>query len=182
MRIIAGAWRGRALRAPPGGATRPTGQRMRQAIFDRLMHAPWGGRALLEDAAVLDGFAGTGAMGLEALSRGAGHAVFVECDPAALAALHANLEACGATARATVIAGDILRIRTGAAQRLVFLDPPYDRGLIPEAVAVLRAAGWIVPGSFIICEYSSQEPVVPSGETLAHRAQGVAQVIIWREA
>ncbi|MBU6499951.1 MAG: RsmD family RNA methyltransferase, partial [Rhodospirillales bacterium] len=70
MRIIAGAWRGRALAAPAGAATRPTAERVRQALFDMLLHAPWAGRARLEGAVVLDAFAGTGALGLEALSRG----------------------------------------------------------------------------------------------------------------
>ena len=85
MRIIAGAWRGRVLTAPAGQGTRPTGDRVRQALFDMLLHAPWGGR--IDGARVLDGFAGTGALGLEALSRGAGHASFFEIDRAALAAL-----------------------------------------------------------------------------------------------
>jgi 16S rRNA (guanine(966)-N(2))-methyltransferase RsmD len=90
MRIIAGAWRGRALAAPPGLATRPTADRVRQSLFDMILHAAWGGRAVLEGAMVLDAFAGTGALGLEALSRGAESAVFFERDRAALAALRAN--------------------------------------------------------------------------------------------
>ena len=90
MRIIAGRWKGRALVAPPGLATRPTSDRARQAIFDQLWHAPWAGRAVVENATVLDGFAGTGAMGLEALSRGAARVFFMEQDRAALAALQAK--------------------------------------------------------------------------------------------
>src|SRR6185437_3628839 len=99
MRIVAGEWRGRTLLAPAGSATRPTADRVRQALFDMLLHAPWGGRALIEDARVLDVFAGTGAFGLEALSRGAAHATFVEHDRAALAALRANIAACRAEKR-----------------------------------------------------------------------------------
>ena len=91
-----GAWRGRALIAPQGEGTRPTADRVRQALFDMLLHAPWGGREVIEGAHVLDAFAGTGALGLEALSRGAAHATFMERDRAALAALRANVAAlCG---------------------------------------------------------------------------------------
>ena len=92
MRIVAGTWRGRALVAPPGDTTRPTADRVRQALFDMLLHAPWGGRATVEGASVLDAFAGTGALGLEALSRGAADASFIERDRAALAALRANID------------------------------------------------------------------------------------------
>ena len=91
MRIIAGAWRGRALQTPPGDTTRPTADRVRQALFDMLLHAPWGGRATIDGARVLDVFAGTGAFGLEALSRGAAFATFIEQDRAALVALRANI-------------------------------------------------------------------------------------------
>src|SRR5271166_2589163 len=97
MRIVAGRWRGRALQAPQGAGTRPTADRVRQALFDMLMHAPWGGKSLVEGALVLDVFAGTGALGLEALSRGAANAVFVERSRAALAALRGNIDACRAS-------------------------------------------------------------------------------------
>src|SRR6516164_1773455 len=130
MRIIAGAWRGRTLVAPRGTATRPTADRVRQALFDMLMHASWGGRAIMEGANVLDAFAGTGALGLEALSRGAGHATFVEQDREALVALRANIAACRAQDRSTVIAGNALAIGPGPGFGLVFLDPPYDQGLV----------------------------------------------------
>ncbi len=103
MRIIGGAWRGRPLVAPAGRATRPTADRVRQALFDRLLHAPWAGRAAIDGARVLDAFAGTGALGLEALSRGAAEAVFIERDRAALRALrrqHRRLRGGGAMPRA----------------------------------------------------------------------------------
>src|SRR6185437_15178113 len=115
MRIIAGAWRGRTLTAPPGTGTRPTSDRVRQALFDMLLHAPWGGRDLLEDASVLDAFAGTGALGLEALSRGAARATFIEHDRAALATLRRNIADCGAEARCRVLAVDALHAPRGAA-------------------------------------------------------------------
>src|ERR1700712_3572971 len=120
MRIVAGAWRGRGLVAPGGEITRPTADRVRQALFDQLLHAPWGGRELIEDALVLDVFAGTGALGLEALSRGAGRAWFVERDRAALAALRENVAACRAGEVCTVIASDALAVRRGQACGLVF--------------------------------------------------------------
>src|SRR6202051_3130525 len=110
MRIVAGAWRGRTLLAPSGTATRPTADRVRQALFDMLMHAPWAGRSLIDDALVLDLFAGTGALGLEALSRGAGRAVFVERSRPALTALRANIEACRAGDRCEVLPIDALSI------------------------------------------------------------------------
>src|ERR1700722_13676006 len=111
MRIVAGAWRGRALIAPSGTETRPTADRVRQALFDMLMHAPWAGRSTVEDALVLDVFAGTGAMGLEALSRGAARAVFVERSRPALTALRSNIEACRAGDRCEVLPIDALSIQ-----------------------------------------------------------------------
>ena len=113
MRIVAGDWRGRTLVAPPGSATRPTADRVRQALFDMLMHAEWGGRAAIEGAVVLDVFAGTGALGLEALSRGAASAYFIENDAAALKALRTNVAACKAAARADILAVDALSLRVG---------------------------------------------------------------------
>ena len=181
MRIIAGAWRGKSLAAPPGAGTRPTADRVRQAIFDMLMHASWGGAALIEDARVLDAFAGTGAFGLEALSRGAGHAVFIERDRAALAALRANIASCRAEARATVIAGDALRPPRGGPAGLVFLDPPYGEGAVPNAVQALAGAGWLTPGTVVIVESArgSARPAL-DGALLAERGHGAALVTVWR--
>ncbi len=124
MRIIGGAWRGRRLSAPPGAGTRPTSHRVRQALFDMLLHAAWAGREAVEGAAVLDAFAGTGALGLEALSRGAASATFLERDRAALAALRANVAACAAGARARVLEFDALRPRPGVRSTLAFSTRP----------------------------------------------------------
>ena len=154
---------------------------MRQAIFDMLMHAPWGGRALLDGASVLDGFAGTGALGLEALSRGAARAVFIERDRAAVAALRANLAACKAEDRCQVIATDILDPPRGSGQALVLLDPPYGQGLLPLALAALRHAGWVIPGSIVISEKGRLESGALPGVILAQRVHGAAQVNVWRE-
>lgn len=178
MRIIAGRWRGRTLQAPPGAGTRPTSDRVRQALFDMLMHAPWGGRDLLEGAEVLDAFAGTGALGLEALSRGAARACFIEPDRAALAALRANIAATGAEAR--VIPGDATHPPPGTPCRLVFLDPPYGRGLGPRAAAALGAAGWFAPGAVLVLETGRDEPLPELGAMLAERSHGAARITIWR--
>jgi 16S rRNA (guanine966-N2)-methyltransferase len=182
MRIIAGAWRGRVLRAPTGQTTRPTAERARQALFDMLLHAPWGGRALLEGADVLDGFAGTGALGLEALSRGAGRAWFIERDAAALAALRANIAACRAEGRAIVLAGDVLAPPAGVPCALVFLDPPYGAGLLAPAIAALRAAGWLAPGALLLAEVArTADAGVATGALLAERTHGAAKFVVWRE-
>jgi 16S rRNA (guanine966-N2)-methyltransferase len=182
MRIIAGAWKGRALAAPPGLATRPTAQRARQALFDMILHAPWGGREVLEGATVLDAFAGTGALGLEALSRGAADVTFFETDPAALRILRANIAACGAGGRARVVARDVLKPGPGVAKSLIFLDPPYDKGLVQRSINVLRAEGWVRPGSLVVTETSRLDQVVETGSILASRVYGAAQLLVWRES
>ena len=125
MRIVAGRHRGRRLLAPAGATTRPTSERVRQALFDMLWHAPWGGRGAVEGAFVLDAFCGTGALGLEALSRGAARATFIENDAAALATLRANIATLREESGATVIAGDATRPpRAADPCWLAFLDPP----------------------------------------------------------
>jgi 16S rRNA (guanine966-N2)-methyltransferase len=179
-RIIAGAFRGRALRVPAGAATRPTADRVRQALFDALLHAPWGGR--LDGLEVLDAFAGTGALGLEALSRGAAHASFLERDRAALDAVRANVAACGAGARATVHPGDALRPPPGRPCALLFLDPPYGQDLLPRAAQALRAAGWAAPGALLVGELGHAEAAPALGTLLAERRHGAARVCVWRLA
>ena len=179
MRIIAGAWRGRKLSAPAGEATRPTAERVRQALFDRLMHAEWAGRESVEGAAVCDAFAGTGALGLEALSRGAASAVFIEKDPTAVLALRSNVAA--AEGKGRVIAGDALRPPPGKPCGLVFLDPPYGAGLIGQAVVALGRAGWIAPGGLVVAELGRAEPV-PTADLLADWSHGAARMVAWRHA
>ena len=180
MRIIAGTLKGRPLLAPPGGATRPTADRVRQALFDMLMHAPWAGHGFLAGATVLDAFAGTGALGLEALSRGAAHVTFFEQDRAALAALRANIAACRAEDRCIVLSIDALRIPGGEKADIVFLDPPYGQDLVARALARLRATGRVGAGSLIVAETGRDEPPLEV-ETLAERKYGAAQVTVWLE-
>jgi 16S rRNA (guanine966-N2)-methyltransferase len=181
LRIIAGRHRGRLLAAPPGLATRPTSARLRQALFDMLWHAPWAGRGVIEGASVLDAFAGSGALGLEALSRGAARAAFLETDRAALAALRANLAAC--REQALVFAADATRPpRAPFAASLVFADPPYAQGLLERAVPALRAAGWIAEGALLAAEIGAEEPApaIAGAEPLAERAHGAGRVWIAR--
>jgi 16S rRNA (guanine966-N2)-methyltransferase len=189
MRIVAGVWRGRALQAPPGGTTRPTADRVRQALFDMLLHAPWGGRDAIEGVRLLDVFAGTGALGLEALSRGAAFATFIEQERAALATLRANIATLRAEARCAVFSGDALAVDNlsadspvalgGAPCALVFLDPPYGADLVPRAVAHLTARGWIAPGALIVAETARADPPWPA-DPLAERVHGAARITIWR--
>ena len=181
LRIIAGSWRGRTLAAPAGATTRPTAERMRQALFDMLMHAPWA-EGCIEGANVLDAFAGTGALGLEALSRGAATAYFIETERHALAALRANVAACKAADCATVIAGDALRPKPGVPCGLVFLDPPYAQDLVPNAIGALARAGWIAPGALVIAETGRDEALVLPAELCAERVHGAARITAWRVA
>jgi 16S rRNA (guanine966-N2)-methyltransferase len=183
MRIVAGAWRGRALVAPPGQGTRPTADRVRQALFDMLMHAEWGGRGVIEGAAVLDAFAGTGALGLEALSRGAATACFIESDAAALKALRANVATCRAEDRVRVVGGDVLGMHIGGEPAsLVFLDPPYRDNLVPRAIARLRQTGLIAPNALLVAETGRDEAWVPEEPVLAERQHGAARILIFRVA
>jgi len=179
MRIVAGQWRGKALLAPAGQTTRPTSERMRQALFDMLAHAPWAEHCLT-DAVVLDGFAGTGALGLEALSRGAARAYFYERDRAALACLRANVEACRAGNAAVVMAADILRPVRGEACSLIFLDPPYGKALVPAALSALSTAGLIAPHALIVAETAAEEALDLAAECVAERRHGAARTSFWR--
>ncbi len=141
-----------------------------------LVHAPWGGP--LDGMAVLDAFAGTGALGLEALSRGAASATFIERDRAALAALRANIADCpGANTR--VIAADVLQAPPGPSCHLVFLDPPYGQDLVPRAAAKLTAAGWLTPASLLVAE-SSRTERLNLGDLLAERDHGAGRISVWR--
>jgi 16S rRNA (guanine966-N2)-methyltransferase len=181
MRIVAGTWRGRAIVAPPGHATRPTADRVRQALFDMLLHAPWAGRGMIEGANVLDIFAGTGALGLEALSRGAAHATFIERDRAALTALRANIAACRAQDLITVLAIDALATPPGEPASVIFLDPPYYQDLVPRVLAHLRAVNRIASDALIVAETAREESPCTATPLLAERTHGAARLSIWRE-
>lgn len=171
MRIIAGRWRGRKLAAPPGEATRPTADRVREALFSMLTSR----LGSFEGLRVLDGFAGSGALGLEALSRGAARAVFVESDAAAVKVLRANVAALGA--EADVMAVDLTAIGAGTPVDLVVLDPPYGKGLAAAALARLVAQGWIGPATLVSVETARGDALeAPGFAVLADRSHGKARL------
>ena len=161
MRVIAGSHRGRRLEAPSGDAVRPTADRTREAVFNILAHAGWGadGGAVLPGARVLDAFCGSGALGLEALSRGAAACVFLDSGKEALECVRRNLATLGEEARATLIRADATLPPTAREPvSLAFLDPPYGRGLAEPALTALARQGWFAPGALIVVETADRDP------------------------
>jgi 16S rRNA (guanine966-N2)-methyltransferase len=152
VRIVGGEFRGRTISGPPGEGIRPTSDRLRQTIFDILAHAygdPVAG------ARVLDLFAGTGALGLEAMSRGASFVLFVEEGLEARGLIRRNVESLGLTGRSRVYRRDATRLGPvgGLAPfDLVFADPPYRRGMGEQAFASAAAGGWLAPGALLVLE------------------------------
>ena len=160
MRIVGGNLRGRRLRAPVGVRVRPTGERVRGALFDILMHGGMAGP--LEGALVVDLFAGTGALGLEALSRGARHLSAVESEADARGVLRANIEALDCADRATVIAYDATRLPPAErACDLALLDPPYRAGLAVPALSALAEGGWLAAHATVVVEHGVDDPFEP---------------------
>lgn len=178
MRIVAGKHRGRTLSAPPGPDIRPTSDRAREGLFNILDHR-WIAIELA-DTRVLDVFAGTGALGLEALSRGARHATFIENARAARRALAANIEACDETDRTTILEADATAPPpTDRPADIVFLDPPYKAGLLEPALIALERRGWFHEDTLIVAETASNEDFAPPPflEELDRRKYGAAQVL-----
>jgi 16S rRNA (guanine966-N2)-methyltransferase len=176
VRIIAGQWRGRPIEAPPGDATRPTSDRAREGLFSMLVSR----LGSFEGLRVADLFAGTGALGLEALSRGAAHCAFVEKDRVAIAALTRNVDRLGATESADIRAQSVERVSLPPCD-LILADPPYRIGL--AQVALDRASAWLAPGGWLSVELHGEEIVVPDGLTLdAERRFGKATLILIRNA
>ena len=184
MRIVGGRYRGRRLIAPPGHAVRPTSDRAREALFNILSHGAVAAEGLpFADTVVLDAFAGTGAVGLEALSRGAAEAVFIENDRAALAALRANITALGETTHTRIVAGDAARPpRAMVACAVAFLDPPYKSGLAPAALSALEVAGWLAPDALAVVEIGAREPFLPpeAFAPIDERVYGAARLVFLR--
>jgi 16S rRNA (guanine966-N2)-methyltransferase len=175
MRIISGQWRGRALLAPAGEATRPTADRVREALFSMLASR----LGSFEGLRVFDGFAGTGALGLEALSRGAARATFVEKDAEAIKALRRNIETLGAAA--DVIAAPVETLGPAPApHEIILLDPPYGKGLGEAALARLAERGWIAPHALVSVETGLKETVASGFEVLAERNHGKARLHLLR--
>jgi len=178
--VIAGAWRGRKLVAPVGDTTRPTADRTRETLFSMLTSR----LGSFDGLAVGDLFAGSGALGLEALSRGAASALFVEQDAKALDAIRANIRALDAGARATVRAGSVLALGPARAPLdLVLIDPPYRTGAGVVAIDKLTRLGWIGPASWISLETAANEPVEIDGYVVdADRKVGKARITLLRAA
>jgi len=183
LRIVGGSHRGRRLAAPPGRGVRPTPERVREALFDILAHNPFATPPLPEGARVLDAFAGSGALGFEALSRGARSVLFLETDTAARGALLANARTLGEEGRVRVLGRDATRPGPAPeAAGLAFLDAPYGRGLADPALAALAENGWLAPGAVVAVELSSREALAPPpGFTaLDARRYGTTRVVILR--
>ena len=158
MRVIAGRLKGRRLKAPTWEGLRPTSDKLRETLFNIL--AP-----RIAGARVLDGYAGTGAVGIEALSRGAAHVTFVEKDRRAVRLIEENLAVCGVKADYTIDIGDlvsVLRRRPGDALfDLIWLDPPYDIATVPDALAA--AAPLLAPDGLLVLERATRrDPDVPA--------------------
>ena len=176
LRVIAGSLRGRPLRAPPGDATRPTADRVREALFSMLASR----LGSFDGLAVADLFAGSGALGIEALSRGAASCLFVEQDRAALDALRANLAALKLAA--DVRATSVLALPPAPAPLdLVVMDPPYGTGAGTVALDRLARLGWIGPATWVSIETAHNEPVTLAGFTAdAERVHGKARLTLLR--
>jgi 16S rRNA (guanine966-N2)-methyltransferase len=187
MRIVAGRHRGRPLESPVGGAVRPTSDRARESLFNILEHGKFaaGGLSPVRGARVLDCFCGTGALGLEALSRGAAAATFLDVDSTALNLARANARTLGETENAQFIAANATRPpRADKPCTLVFLDPPYGEGLAGPTLLALADSGWFAPGAIAIIETAHQE-IVPAPEGFAaadQRRYGKAKLTFLRRA
>lgn len=181
--------KGRALKAPSSQAVRPTSDRAREALFNILAHNDelFAESYGLEGATVIDLFAGTGALGLEALSRGAAFALFVDSSIEGRGLIRENMLACGVAARARLFKRDATKIgEPGKMDRftLAFLDPPYNQGLGDKALKALDSGGWLAPGALVILEESAKAllDMPQTFEPLQTRAMGETQLIFLRYA
>ncbi len=185
MRIVGGKFRGREIKGPTSGATRPTSDRVRESIFNILAHGIAG--FTLEDTRVIDLFAGTGALGLEAVSRGAKFCCFVEEDAAARGVIRTNADLCGAIGQTKIWRRDATVLGPCAPQTpfaLAFVDPPYGKGLGGKALAALVEGGWLLPGAVVVLEEAEKTIVadVPGVALLDQRVYGETQVRFYRLA
>lgn len=181
MRIVAGQFKGRAIQAPASQATRPTTDRARETLFNMLMHAEWAPE--LKSARVLDLYAGSGALGLEALSRGAGFCLFVETAAPARGAIRGNIEALGlfgATRLHRRSATDLgpKPSNLGEAFDLIFMDPPYGKDLIEPTLKGLTTGGWLTKDALIIAETGLLETIELTGWTLL-KTKEIASSKFW---
>lgn len=182
MRIVAGRFKGAQIATPSGRDIRPTADRLRESLFNILIH---GHDDPVEGARVLDLFAGTGALGLEALSRGARHCLFIEEAAEARALIRRNVEAMKLTGETRIYRRDATRLGAAGTHTpfdLAFLDPPYSRGLGEAALASVSAGGWLKPGALAVLEEAAgAEIALPVGYTLVdERSQGISKLLILR--
>lgn len=180
MRIIAGEWRGRKLAVPKGDGTRPTADRARETLFAMLTSR----LGDFEGLQIADLFAGSGALGLEALSRGAAQCLFVEQDRAAADVIRANISALGAASRSRVEVGSVMQLRAASAPMdLILADPPYQSGAGEVALDRLLRLGWIGPQTWIALETSFKEDVAVKGLALdAERRVGKGKLSLLKLA
>jgi 16S rRNA (guanine966-N2)-methyltransferase len=177
MRIIAGEWRGRPIEAPPGLATRPTADRVRETLFSMLASR----LGSFDELRVADLFAGSGALGLEALSRGAASATFVESNASAASVIKSNAAKLDAGGRVQVFGGSALVLPRSDPFDLIFADPPYSPGSGSAVVAAVVDAGWLAPGGWMSVETSRQDSVDARGLTVdATREIGRARLTLLR--
>ena len=177
MRIIAGQWRGRTIDAPPGRSTRPTADRVRETLFSMLASR----LGSFEGLRVADLYAGSGALGLEALSRGAASVAFVETDSKAAALLRRNADKLGAPAQ--IIGSSALALPRAEPFDLILADPPYAAGSGSAAVAAVASADWLAPGGWMSVETSRGDRVDPGALTVeAERDVGRARLTLLRRA
>jgi 16S rRNA (guanine966-N2)-methyltransferase len=192
MRIVAGRHRGRRLTAPEGLELRPTADRARESLFNILEHGRFStdGTSPLLGARVLDAFAGTGALGLEALSRGAAYLTAMDVEARACAAIRDNARVLSESGRVRVLQADATRPPPAPSDgkaapcELVFLDPPYGSGLAGPALSALEAGGWIAKGAICVAEVAAKEKLAaPEGFTLVdERCYGKARILFLRGA
>jgi len=182
MRIVGGRWRGRSLKGPSSDAIRPTSDRLRETLFNILQHS-YGDP--IEGARVLDLFAGTGALGLEALSRGAAFALFVDDGAQARGIIRENVEALGAGGATRLFRRDATRmgeVAPNAPFSVVFCDPPYSKDLAPKALRSCAEGGWLVPDALVIVEEAQGVEVsLPERfEEIERRDYGETKVVFGR--
>ncbi len=187
MRVTGGKHRGRRIEAGPGREVRPTAIRARQALFNILAHSPAliADPPLPADARVVDVFAGTGALGFEALSRGARHATFIDNDAAALGLIERNAANLDEAERVSLLRRDATAPgRAPAPCALAFLDPPYHSGLAAPALAALEREGWFLPGAIAVVELALTEAFTPpeGWAVVATRVHGAAKMAIVRKS
>ena len=180
MRIVAGQFKGRPIQAPKSDATRPTSDRARESLFNMLAHAAWAPD--LEGARVIDLFAGSGALGFEAISRGASFCLFVETAHAARGAIRQNVDTLNLFGKTRIHRRSATDLGEkpaglGAPFNLAFMDPPYNKGLVEPCLRILRDGGWLTGDALIVVETAADEdPDLTGWELVSDRSIGAAKV------